>query len=379
MTRDQAVQAARVLKALIKYAEAAKILGTFINALKEKSVLKEDGNYYLHGNFNMNGTKSGRQSSSSPNLTNLPSGSTYGKLIKSCFKSPKGRVMIGADFDALEDKVSALTTRDPNKMAVYESGYDGHSLRCFYYFRDQLAGIIDTVESINSIADKFPKLRQASKAPTFLLTYGGTYHGLVTNVGFKKEEALHIEKNYHELYKVSDEWVQTKLIEATKNGYVTLAFGLRLRTPILAQSILTSSSVPYEAKAESRTAANALGQSYGMLNNRSAIEFQRRIWNSTYALDILPICAIHDSQYFSVADNAECIEWFNNNLIECMSWTGLPEIQHDIVKISATAEIFYPSWEVSAKLPNRSTQAEITAIGRAAHKKYLEELTNAVG
>lgn len=379
MTRDQAVQAARVLKALIKYAEAAKILGTFINALKEKSVLKEDGNYYLHGNFNMNGTKSGRQSSSNPNLTNLPSGSTYGKLIKSCFKSPKGRVMIGADFDSLEDKISALTTRDPNKMRVYEDGYDGHSLRAFAYFRDQLPGIIDTVESINSIADKFPKLRQDSKAPTFLLTYGGTHHGLVTNVGFRKLEALSIEKNYHELYKVSDEWVQTKLIEATKNGYVTLAFGLRLRTPILAQSILTSSSVPYEAKAESRTAANALGQSYGMLNNRSAIEFQKRIWGSPYALDILPICAIHDSQYFSVADNAECIEWFNNNLIECMAWTGLPEIQHDIVKISATAEIFYPSWEVSSKLPNRSTQAEITAIGRAAHKKYLEELTNAVG
>jgi hypothetical protein len=62
-----------------------------------------------------------------------------------------------------------------------------------------------------------------------------------------------------------------------------------------------------------------------------------------------------------------------------MSWTGLPEIRHDIVKISATAEIFYPSWEVSSKLPNRSTQAEITAIGRAAHKKYLEELANAVG
>jgi DNA polymerase-1 len=282
--------------------------------------------------------------------------------------------MIGADFDSLEDKISALTTRDPNKLKVYTGGYDGHSLRAFAYFRDQLPGIIDTVESINSIADKFPKLRQKSKEPTFLLTYGGTHHGLVINSGFKKLEALGIERNYHELYKVSDDWVQAKLIEATKNGYVTLAFGLRLRTPILAQSILTSTSVPYEAKAESRTAGNALGQSYGLLNSRAAIEMQQRVWDSPYALDILPICAIHDSQYFSVSDNAECIEWFNNNLIECMSWTGLPEIQHGIVKISATAEIFYPSWEVSTKLPNRSTQAEITTIGSATHQKYLETL-----
>lgn len=141
MTRDQAVQAARVLKALIKYAEAAKILGTFINALKEKSVLKEDGNYYLHGNFNMNGTKSGRQSSSNPNLTNLPSGSTYGKLIKSCFKSPKGRVMIGADFDSLENKISALTTNDPNKLKVYTEGYDSHSLAAYSYWPEQFKDI----------------------------------------------------------------------------------------------------------------------------------------------------------------------------------------------------------------------------------------------
>jgi DNA polymerase-1 len=378
MTRDEAIQAAKVLKALIKYAEAAKILGTFIKALKENSVLKEDGNYYLHGNFSITGTKSGRQSSSSPNLTNLPSGSSYGKLIKSCFKTPKGKVMLGADFDALEAKVSALLTQDPNKLKVYTEGYDSHSLNAFGYFPKELPGIISTVESINSIAEKFPKIRQKSKTITFAAQYGGTHFTFMES-GFTKEEALEIERNYHKLYVVADAWVQDRMVQATKVGYVTLAFGLRLRTPILAQSILSSASVPYEAKAEARTAGNATQQSYGLLNSRAAIAMQQRIWDSPYALDILPICAIHDSQYFSVADNAECIEWFNNNLIECMSWTGLPEIQHDIVKISATAEIFYPSWEVSAKLPNRSTQAEITAIGRTAHKKYLEELINAVG
>jgi DNA polymerase-1 len=141
MTREQAVQAAIVLKALIKYSEVAKILGTFISALKEKSVIKEDGNYYLHGNFNTTGTKSGRQSSSSPNLTNLPSGSTYGKLIKSCFKAPKGRVMLGADFDSLENKVSALTTSDPNKLKVYTQGYDSHSLAAYAYWPEQFKHI----------------------------------------------------------------------------------------------------------------------------------------------------------------------------------------------------------------------------------------------
>lgn len=66
MNKHEAIEAVKVIKALIGYAEVTKILGTFITAFKEKSVKKEDGNYYLHGNFNITGTKSGRQSSSDP-------------------------------------------------------------------------------------------------------------------------------------------------------------------------------------------------------------------------------------------------------------------------------------------------------------------------
>lgn len=54
------------------------------------------------------------------NLQNIPStGSPYAKLIKSCFKAPKGWVFSGADFASLEDRISALTTKDPNKLKVY--------------------------------------------------------------------------------------------------------------------------------------------------------------------------------------------------------------------------------------------------------------------
>ena len=49
--------------------------------------------------------------------------------------------MFGADFDSLEDKISALTTRDPNKLKVYEDGYCGHCLRSYYYFKDQMPDI----------------------------------------------------------------------------------------------------------------------------------------------------------------------------------------------------------------------------------------------
>lgn len=56
------------------------------------------------------------------------------------------------------------------KLKVYTDGYDGHCLRAFYYFPERLPGIMETVESINSIKKVFPEVRQDSKAPTFALT-----------------------------------------------------------------------------------------------------------------------------------------------------------------------------------------------------------------
>ena len=57
------------------------------------------------------------------------------------------------------------------------------------------------VEIINSIKSKYKSLRQKSKAPTFALTYSGTYRTLMVNCGFDESTARQIESKYHELYK----------------------------------------------------------------------------------------------------------------------------------------------------------------------------------
>ena len=363
ITRQEAIEQARVLKALIAVAEVSIILNTFVNAFLTRTVLKGDGLYYLHGNFNLGGTVSGRLSSSKINLQNLPSsGSKYAKDIKQCFIAPPGWVLVGADFSSLEDKISALTTKDPNKLKVYTDGYDGHCLRAYSYFGDQMPDIIDTVESINSIEDMYPELRQLSKGPTFALTYQGTWHTLMNNLGIPKEEAQEIEEKYHELYVHSDEWVQEKLLGASRAGYMTVAFGLRVRTPILAQTLLNRKSTPYEAQAEGRTVGNALGQSYGMLNNRAAIEFHNKLLASKYKYDIKPISHIHDAQYFLVREEAPAIKWLNDNLIECMEWQDLPEIQHDQVKLGGSVELFRPDWSKKTTIPNKASLDVIEAI-----------------
>lgn len=129
------------LNALLDYGAVNKILTSFIPAMK-RAPQGKDGWHYLCGFLTLGGTVSGRLSSNSVNLQQLPaSGSKYAKVFKSCFQSPPGYLFCGLDFQSLEDKISALTTKDKNKLKVYTDGYCGHCLRTFSYFNDQLSGI----------------------------------------------------------------------------------------------------------------------------------------------------------------------------------------------------------------------------------------------
>jgi DNA polymerase-1 len=352
-----------LLDSLISYGKVSKILSTFIPAFEEG--IYKQGELWLHGSFIIGGTVSGRLSSKDPNLQNLPANSTYGKLIKSCFVAPDGWIFAGADFNSLEDYISALTTKDPNKLAVYERGFDGHSLRAAYYFRDQCPEIdLDSPQSVNTIKKKYPDLRQKSKGPTFALTYQGTWHTLVHNLGFTEEQAKAIEAGYHDLYKVSDEYVQERLKQAAKDGYVEVAFGLRIRTPLLKQVMYGAKGMPFAAAAEGRTAGNALGQSYGLLNNRAAVDFMQKVWQSKYRLDIKPVALIHDAIYILIRDDVAVVDWANRELIKSMQWQELPEIQHPTVKLGAALDLFWPSWAQATTLPNDADQQTILKLCR---------------
>ena len=348
------------LDALVDYKAVDKILTTVIPAL-EAAQQGPDGWHYLFGNFNLGGTLSGRLSSSEPNLQNLPAtGTRYAKIIKSCFKAPPGWFFCGIDFNSLEDRISALTTKDPNKLKVYIDGYDGHSLRAFAYFGDQMTGIIDgNVASINSIQTLYKGLRQESKAPTFALTYQGTYRTLMTNCGFPESKARMVEEKYHQLYVVSDQWVAAKLDQAMVDGYITAAFGLRLRTPLLKQVIRGTRKTPHEAEAEGRTAGNALGQSWCLLNSRAGSEFMGKVRASRFRLDIKPCAQIHDAQYFLIKDDIEAIMYANDNVVKACEWQNHPDIAHPDVKLGGTFSIFYPTWDKEFEIPNNASADQI--------------------
>lgn len=358
-----------LLNAIIDYKAVAKILSSFIPAFK-KAQKGPDGWYYLFGSFNLGGTVSGRLSSSDPNLQNQPANSKYAKLIKQCIAAPPGWFFCGLDFASLEDRISALTTKDPNKIKVYTDGYCGHCLRAFAYFRDQMPDIVETVDSINSIQTKYKHLRQDSKAPTFALTYQGMYITLMKNCGFTEQKAKQIEARYHELYEVSDKWVASKLDEASKTGYVTAAFGLRVRTPLLHQVVRGNNKTPFQAEAEGRTAGNALGQSWGLLNNRSCSEFMTKVRTSEYKHSIKPVCHIHDAQYYLIKDDIDVLLYTNQHLVKAVEWQDHPDIQHPDVHLGGELSIFYPNWGKEMVIPNNASEETLINL----FEKHINEL-----
>lgn len=135
-----------LLTALIAYGKVTKILSTFIPAF-EGAISKDSGDtVWLHGNFNLGGTVSGRLSSSEPNMQNIPAGSEYGKGIKACFSAPEGWLFCGADFNALEMRINALLTKDPNKVQIYTAGLDSHSWNTLGYWPERMVDIADAVQ-----------------------------------------------------------------------------------------------------------------------------------------------------------------------------------------------------------------------------------------
>ena len=306
----------------------------------------------------------GRLSSSEPNLQNLPSGSKYGKIIKNCFVAPKGWLFAGADFSALEDRIGAILSKDKNKTLEFSKGFDGHSLRALAFFPEELPeGLkIDSKEDNTLIKKEYGDIRGKSKSPSFAMQYGCGPGKIQQLLKCSKAKAEQVYSAFHNLYSGLADFSQKNKIHGMTNGYVTGAFGLRLRTPKL-KAHKSGTKESTEVGSEARSASNMVTQSWGMLMNRAFIDFDNRVEKSPYSNKIRLINTIHDAVYLLVRDEPEVIHWVNINLVDCMKWQdGL--IASDEVKMEAEID-FGLDWAHQETLHNNATIEEITAFSSA--------------
>ena len=158
---------------MIEFSFGDKIKSSFIPAFYKYTV-----NGRLYSNLKLLGAKSARYTSSNPNMLQLPStGSIYAKAVKKCFVAAPGRIILTADFNALEDRVMASITRDPNKtMLQLDPELDGHLFHATMYFKADFERIcgklphreltIKAKQLMDAGNKEIKDLRQKSKAVT---------------------------------------------------------------------------------------------------------------------------------------------------------------------------------------------------------------------
>lgn len=189
-------------------------------------------------------------------------------------------------------------------------------------------------------------------------TYQGTWKTLVKNCGFPVDAAKRIEHGYCSLYQVSMLRLGEKLTLASKQGYLDVAFGVRVRTPLLQKCGLSLS----HSQAEGRTVGNAWGQSYGLLNTRAGTAFLRRVRAENRP--VYPCAQIHDAQYFMVPCDPQLIQWVNKHLTNEMRWQELDEIRHPDVGLSGELDVFRFSWSKGYTLRNDATLDDVKEVLR---------------
>lgn len=117
-----------VVPLLLEYSKIEKLKSTYTEALLEK---QKDGKIYAQFNQisrNAQGTSvgisTGRLSSSSPNLQNIPARTSDGKLIRKAFVASEGKVFIDADFSQIEPRLVAHFSKDPLFLAAFNEERD---------------------------------------------------------------------------------------------------------------------------------------------------------------------------------------------------------------------------------------------------------------
>ena len=204
---------------VLKYRQYTKLNSTYVVGLLDK--IAPDGR--IHTSFKQTETRTGRISSTEPNMQNIPVRTELGSRMRKFFIAPEGKVLVDADYSQIELRVMAHLCGDENMSEAFRSGEDIHT--------STAAQVFDMPPFMVT-----PEMRSAAKAVNFGIIYGIGAFSLSKDIGTSLAQAKKYISDYLARFPKVKEFMDTTVDNAVKTGTVTTMFGRKRRIPELLSS-----------------------------------------------------------------------------------------------------------------------------------------------
>lgn len=208
-----------VVGMVLNYRTLSKLNSTYCEGLLK--VIGEDGR--IHSSFNQTETRTGRISSTDPNLQNIPVRTELGREMRKFFNARNGWMLVDADYSQIELRVLADISKDENMVKAFIENQDIHAITASQVFDMPL----DYVTS---------QMRSKAKAVNFGIVYGIGAYSLAKDIGVSNKEAKNYIDSYLRHYSGIDRYMKEVVEKAKETGYVETTFGRRRYLPELTAS-----------------------------------------------------------------------------------------------------------------------------------------------
>jgi DNA polymerase-1 len=199
-----------------RWRELTKLHSTYLLALP--AALGADGR--VHTTFSQTTAATGRLSSNSPNLQNIPVRTALGREIRSAFIPADGMRLMSVDYSQVELRILAHLSREPGLVDAFRRGEDVHRATAAEVLGKPAAELTKTE-------------RDRAKAVNFGIIYGISSFGLSEQLSISREEAQAYIDTYLGRYPLVREFIARTIETARERGYAETLLGRRRPVPEL--------------------------------------------------------------------------------------------------------------------------------------------------
>ncbi|HSL27456.1 MAG TPA: DNA polymerase I, partial [Acidimicrobiia bacterium] len=201
---------------LLNYRELEKLRSTYVDGYLP--LITREGR--IHTRFNQMAATTGRLSSDTPNLQNIPVRSETGKTVRRAFVPRPGWTFLVADYSQIELRVLAHMSHDPGLVEAFASDSDIHTATAARVFSVPPGQVTS-------------EMRRRAKTINFGLLYGMEAFGLADRLGITRDEARRHIDEYFAQFPAVKAFMDGVVTLARNQGYTTTLFGRRRYLPEL--------------------------------------------------------------------------------------------------------------------------------------------------